>query len=237
MRYLDEYDFRARFVPSIFVTLPALFAAFAVLPSLRSLVGVIVGSSLDAVLALILARIARDEGKKIEPDLIREWDGMPTTRFLRHRNSEVETPTRDRYKASLSKLSGAKFPTVAQEAADPAGADAIYASAVAKLRELRRGKDHRLVFGENCNYGMMRNLFALRTLGIGISVFCAVVSAGGLFLPTTSVEMAIVALIVCVLVGLVLARFMTKSAVKRTAEAYATALLGSSLGGSSISKK
>jgi hypothetical protein len=77
---LDEYDFRARFVPAILITLPALFAAFSLLPSLRSLVGVVLGPTIEAVLVLFLVRVARDEGKKIEPQLVREWDGLPTTR-------------------------------------------------------------------------------------------------------------------------------------------------------------
>jgi hypothetical protein len=41
--YLDEYDFRARLVPSIFVTLPAILALFALLPSLRSWGGFVLG--------------------------------------------------------------------------------------------------------------------------------------------------------------------------------------------------
>jgi hypothetical protein len=228
-KYLDEYDFRARFVPSIFVTLPALFAAFALLPSLRTVAGIVVGPTIEAVLVLLLVRIARDEGKKIEPTLVREWDGMPTTRYLRHRGDEVEPQRRDQYRASLSKLTNVKFPTAEQEAADPVGVDAVYSSAIAALRERRRGKNYPLVFGENCNYGMMRNLLGLKSLGVAISLFCAAAVCGGLFLPTTSSDLATVTLVVSALVTFVLLRFSTKAAVKRTAEAYANALLGTSL--------
>jgi hypothetical protein len=225
VRYLDEYDFRARFVPSIFVTLPAVFAVFALLPSLRSFIGLVIGPAIEAVLVLVLVRIARDEGKKIEPQLVRDWDGMPTTRFLRHRNEEIEPLTRERYKTSLTKLTGIKFPTPGEEAADPAGADATYAAAIAALRELRRGKKYPLVFGENCNYGMMRNLLGLRAIGIAICIFCAAAVAAGLLLPTTSRELTAVTFAVSAVVMLVLVRFATKAAIKRTAEAYATALL------------
>jgi Flp pilus assembly protein TadB len=65
----------------------------------------------------------------------------------------------------------------------------------------------------------------LRLTGIAVSIFCAIAVIGGLFLPTTSRDLAAVALVVCVLVLLLLMRFATKGAVKRTAEAYATALL------------
>jgi hypothetical protein len=59
-KYLDEYDFRARFVPSITVTLPIISAIVA-------LYGLLIGPFLEAVLVLVLVRVARDEGKKIEP--------------------------------------------------------------------------------------------------------------------------------------------------------------------------
>ncbi len=235
--YLDEYDFRARFVPSIFITLPALFAAFSLLPSLRSFIGLIVGPTIEVVLVFVLVRIARDQGKRIEPQLIQEWDGLPTTRYLRHRNREVEQLTRDRYKASLSKLTGLKFPTAAQETADPAGADAVYTSVIATLREHRRGKKYPMVFKENCNYGMMRNLLGLRSIGIAISVICAIAVSGSLLLPTTSPDLAALTLIVCGLLVVMLLGFTTKAAVKRTAEAYANALLGTCLAASPPSKK
>jgi hypothetical protein len=92
---------------------------------------------IEFVLVLLLVRIARDEGQKIQPGLIREWDGMPTTRFLRHRNNEIERPAKGRYKESLTKLTGYKFPTADEEASDPAAADEIYSSAIGALREQR----------------------------------------------------------------------------------------------------
>src|ERR1700730_3020372 len=99
-----------------------------------------IGPVLEVVLVLVLVRVARDEGKKIEPQLIKEWDGLPTTRYLRHRNDELEGPTRERYKATLFKLTGLSFPSAEDEAHDPQGADAVYGSAITALRERQRGK-------------------------------------------------------------------------------------------------
>jgi hypothetical protein len=79
-KYLDEYDFRARFVPSIMVTLPIISGIIALFPPARQLYGLLIGPVLEIVLVLVLVRVARDEGKKIEPQLIKEWDGLPTTR-------------------------------------------------------------------------------------------------------------------------------------------------------------
>jgi hypothetical protein len=72
---------------------------------------------------------------------------------------------------------------------------------------------------------MMRNLLGLRPIGIGIALGCALVAALGLLLPSTSQEWAIFSLIVCALVLAILVPFTTKAALKRTAEAYAVAIL------------
>jgi hypothetical protein len=64
-KYLDEYDFRARFVPSIIVTLPIISAIIALFPPARQLYGLLIGPVLEVVLVLVLVRVARDEGKKL----------------------------------------------------------------------------------------------------------------------------------------------------------------------------
>lgn len=88
-----------------------------------------------------------------------------------------------------------------------------------------RGKPHGLVFQENCNYGMIRNLLGLRPTGLAI--LCAIAIGGGLYLlpATTSHEWAALALVSCALIGVVLLRWATPAALKRTADAYAIALL------------
>jgi hypothetical protein len=76
LKKLDEYDLRARFAPAAIVTLPVLAAAFAVFPTARTFYGIIIGPAIELVMILLLVRIARDEGKKIEPALYREWGGI-----------------------------------------------------------------------------------------------------------------------------------------------------------------
>jgi hypothetical protein len=226
-KYIDEYEFRARFVPAFIASLPTVVAFVALFPGAREWRGLVIDPPLEAVMVLLLVRVARDEGKKIEPAIIAHWGGLPTTRFLRHRNSEIESATRERYKKTLSRLLGITFPSASEETADPGAADSVYASAVDGLRERRRSKAYRLVFQENCNYGMIRNLLGLRPAGLAITALCAIAIGGGLyFLPaTTSHEWAALALVICALTGVVLLRWATPAALKRTADAYAIALL------------
>jgi hypothetical protein len=57
--------FRARFVPSVIVTLPIISAIIALFPPARQLYGLLMGPILEVVLMLVLVRVARDEGKKL----------------------------------------------------------------------------------------------------------------------------------------------------------------------------
>jgi hypothetical protein len=66
------------FVPSIITTLPIITAIIALFPPARQLYGLLIGPALEVVLVLILVCVARDEGKRIEPRLIKQWDGLPT---------------------------------------------------------------------------------------------------------------------------------------------------------------
>jgi hypothetical protein len=61
---LDEYDVRARLIAAVFVTLPAVFALFALLPSLRTLLGIVGRPTIQAVLAACAS-----------PDRARPWQG------------------------------------------------------------------------------------------------------------------------------------------------------------------
>jgi hypothetical protein len=119
------------------------------------------------------------------------------------------------------------FPTQSEEAADPTVADSTYLSAVDALRERRRTKSYALVFKENCNYGMVRNLLGLRATGIVSTCLSAIAVIGGLslFPATTSREWAALAFATCLLVVVVLFRWATQPVLKRTADAYAKALL------------
>jgi hypothetical protein len=221
LKRLDEYDFRARFVPAFIVSVPIICGFIAVFPLAREMRGAILGPTLETVLVLLLVRVARDEGKKIEPAMIAAWDGLPTTRFLRHRNREIEAATRERYKRTLSRVAGIGFPTQGEEAADPTVADSTYVSAVDALRERRRTKSHALVFKENCNYGMVRNLLGLRATGIVATCISAIAVIGGLYLfpATTSREWAALAFATCLLVVVILFQWATQPVLKRTCNA------------------
>jgi hypothetical protein len=175
-----------------------------------------------------LTKIARDQGKKMEKQLFDRWGGKPTTVVLRWSDSHFDVFTKQRYRKALSTMASLNLPSEAEEVNDPVRADQAYESCIRALLEKRRGKTHRLIFNENCNYGFVRNLLGLKTTGMVIALaslaieFVVALKRG--FLPTDPVWFpGIVALL---LLGLLIA-FATPQAAQRTALAYADALLRS----------
>lgn len=121
-------------------------------------------------LSYFLSHQAADAGKRIEPNVWKSWGGPPTTRLLRHTNSEFNRETRLRVHSRLREL-GLCIPTDSEEATDIHHADLLYESAADELRRLTRNrKRFPLVFHANVEYGFRRNLLGLKKFGIAVAV-------------------------------------------------------------------
>jgi hypothetical protein len=225
---IDEYEVRARLFPALLITLPALAALWILWPTARSVAGIAAGSAIESAVIFWLTKIARDQGKKIEGILFAKWGGKPTTVVLRWSDSHFDVFTKERYRKTLSTMAGLTLPSEAEESNDPVRADQAYESCVRALLEKRRGKTHRLIFNENCNYGFVRNLLGLKTTGILVALASTSVELilwwkHG-FSPTDTVLLPGV---IAILVLGLLITFATHQAARRTAMAYADALLRS----------
>jgi hypothetical protein len=112
-----------------------------------------------------LASVARGRGKKLEEKLVKRWGGMPTTIALRHRDSSLDSVSKQRYHAAITAKLEIATPTALEENADPAKADDIYIGATRQLRELTRS-NKQLLLKENIAYGFHRNMVAMKPVGI-----------------------------------------------------------------------
>lgn len=173
----SEYDRRARLGPTLLVILPPALAGACwfqlfTWPQLAS------GVCLAAFLGL-LAQLGRDRGKLLEPQLFKEWGGKPSVQLLRHRSEYLPAETRERYHRKLRELMpGTHIAGQLDEMADPDAADIAYDSCSDFLRgKTRDTQVFRLLFEENMNYGMRRNLLAMKPAGIFLSI-AGFVSAG-----------------------------------------------------------
>lgn len=162
----DAYTVRARIYPGLLASLPIAVDV------LLWRTGQLVRLWPLAVMAgglFFLANYARSAGKRLEPCLMRRWNGMPTTHLLRH--AELDNPVLfDRRRAALERVVGFPLPTLREEEQDPASADKVYEAAVKVLIPRVREQKERYprVHEENIHYGYRRNLLGLKPAALTI---------------------------------------------------------------------
>ena len=174
--FFSAYPLRARLQPALLAMLPAL-SLLILAPDAWTPLQTVFVIAVAGGITLFLTQVARDTGRRIEQDLYRQWDGMPSVAMLRHRDPRIAPVTKQRYHALLATTLGVAMPTAFDEAADPLAADATYLSACDWLRARSRGAGYEALFEENIDYGFRRNLLGLKPLAISGAVAVAGVIA------------------------------------------------------------
>jgi nucleoside phosphorylase len=171
---MDGYSRQARILPVLIAMLPVVLLGVVALPRLSAIDQ---GATLGLLLALLplFDQLGRAGGRRREPALFAAWGGRPSTQLLRLRGPADPLPRARRHQ-TLERVTGVRLPTLEEEDADPAGADAAYEAAVRTLRTLLA--DAHPVRVENRNYGFRRNLLGLRPWGcLAIAASIAVMVA------------------------------------------------------------
>jgi hypothetical protein len=237
---LDPYERAARLYPGLLVVMPISILLICLYGSGHPWASTSVSVLAFCGAGYALGRASRDAGKRIQEDLFLKWGGPPTTQLLRHRDLTFDPHTKARYHAVISRGLKLTMPTPEEERANPAAADELYRSATGWLiDQTRDAKAYPLVFKENIAYGFQRNSLGIRPSGIIVAVFCmAWVSIHahifGVSRPHIQVDNMqafsgneVLALTVAALTLIYWLGVVTKSAVKRTAFAYAERLIQS----------
>lgn len=185
MGYLtDKYETIARFCPALFLFLPIGLLCWLWFPSIRNIGDTIIGIILACGTAALIAKMVGDNGRNKQKMLIKKWGSFPTTKFLRYSDSTIDKITKQRYRLYLKeKLPNVNMPSEEEEKLDPIKADEIYESAINWLKEKARDKEkYYLVFNDNIYYGFSRNLWALKPLGLTISITGLVINGIAMYL-------------------------------------------------------
>jgi len=220
----DRYVLQARVVPVLLVVFP--FASLVVVWLPEDSVGWrLVSGLVSLVLLSLLAQIGRDAGKRLEPELFHKWNGKPSVRKLRHRDSDLQWITLERLRTKLAMEVGIPCPIDAEEEADPAAADEVYVAYVDHLREATRGD--KILLAENISYGFRRNLWGMRTAGVVIAVVGAIGAGICAALTWGTGEMVVPSAVTVLDNGLASLWFLRVKDgwVKEAAEAYADRLV------------
>ena len=226
---LDAYTLRARIAPALLVVLPAGLALAAWFPIEAQLQGALV--SLGGVLALtaLVAQLARDRGRRMQPDLFQKWGGAPSELLLSFRYSTLSHPTIVRYHERLREvLPALNIPrTQEEEDRDPTAAMAVYESCRHFLLEHTRQDP--LVQEENRNFGYRRNLYAMKSFGVITSLAGVLATGGSLWHhagTTGTVHVpAVIYGLIALLLFVVWVFWIKEGWIRTAADAYALRLL------------
>ena len=173
MSFLDYYEIRARFIPTLIVGMPVIFTLNFILIGRNVETIPLVGSNIVFLIIFIypFSFVVRHCGRKIENKLWFSWDGPPSTRFLRWRDcffgGEYKTQLHDAIRKDLH----LNLSTDQEEKADPELADSKIDQAFVQVRSMLRLHDpHGLSYKHNAEYGFNRNLIGSRIIWILISI-------------------------------------------------------------------
>jgi hypothetical protein len=166
----DRYDWNARLRPALFTLLPALLLPAIWFGQVWTVYGSLLTLLTTCGLTYFLARLARYRGRALEKRLVSQRGGQASLLFLRHRDTSINGPTKQRYHALL-RSRGLPVSTKEEEAADPTAADGLYQSAIDWLLEQTRDtRKFGMLLNENIDYGFRRNLLGLKPIALVVSI-------------------------------------------------------------------
>ena len=159
----DPYERKARLYPALICLFPLMVGMSITFPKVYSTLSGLVALAAAIGGVQFLSHLARDRGKKLEPNLFKSWGGTPSVSILRHSNELISPPAKRKYHSVLETKSKIAAPSVDDENCNPEKADEIYSAWSDFLRgKTRDTKKFPLVFKENINYGFRRNLLGIR---------------------------------------------------------------------------
>jgi hypothetical protein len=177
MSLLDQYERRARLTPGLLalapITLTILTLGLKAYPVIAGLGGLLVAIGGP----LLLANMVGYLGREAQKSLYKRWDGTPSTKLLRKRESTTSDTQRTVWRDALASATGIQLLPRDAERKNPEQADETIEAAIGQVLYLGHDGDGsvRIVVVENAQYGFERNIYGLRWLGRGISVLCFLV--------------------------------------------------------------
>ncbi len=180
-------------------------------------------------MAIVLGQFARARGQNLEATLWDDWDGPPTTRWLRPWDATCSDQQKAKWRGALKRLTGITIPATLQVGVEKIEVDRIIADATRQLRYALRGRpDAAMITTHNEDYGFARNLCALRWYWVGLSLLSAVACVVAIVAGGVNAYAGLVVASVFLVVTLLIARELPNH-VKRCAERYAESLFASAI--------
>jgi len=225
------YELRARIAPALIAIIPALALAGALISWTEvSITNAFVALSV-VVLLFVSSDVARRMGKTKEPKIFQEMGAMPSTLLLRKSDQTFDEKTKNRYVSFLAKKLSENGPDLKGEIDYADFNDGLYTRCATWLRERTRDtKKFKILFAENVTYGFRRNLYGVKSFGLGLNVLVVIACWIYLWLgpfpdiPISRTSLANV-LVIAVLHAFYLLTVATRKSVKDGATQYGRQLI------------
>ena len=164
--FIDGYDWKARYIPTVILLAPLLCTAYYFYPGVLANPLRLAGSSLLSFAVIYLASMFfRYRGVRYAR---RFWDGrggLPSTRFGRMRDSFLSRAQKNRLHFIVMNRFGIRLLSLEEEDEFPALADRKIMDAFREIKEfLRRCDGCALVEKHGAEYGFVRNLCGSRII-------------------------------------------------------------------------
>jgi hypothetical protein len=182
----DNYTLKARFYPVIMLFLPLIVLGLFYSFEFQSVLHFFSSVGILSALTFLFSQLGRDQGKKKEPELWKNWGGTPSIQVLRLRDQIIDKHTKLRYHQKLQTLFPVTtLPDQSMETNNPNEADEVYRAWTQFLiTKTRDTKQYSLLFKENINYGFRRNLWGLKRIAITL-IFLLIIFNYGFWIYKT----------------------------------------------------
>jgi len=142
MEWFDPYEIRARVAPALVVSLPGIVTLFFVVLSISESLAQFLSSGVVLVILVYTASfLVRYLGRRIESAIWRRWDGPPSTRFLRWRDTHFGDEVKRPLHEGVKRLCGIELSTAEEESTDHEEADRRISQAFGQVKAVVRRDD------------------------------------------------------------------------------------------------
>jgi hypothetical protein len=175
--WLDSYEIRARIAPTIVIFSPLAILVILIWPEIFTSFNLIIGEiALLIFLIYALSYIVQFYGKRIESSLWTQWNGAPSTRFLRWRDLTFNDAFKERIHEVLKIRFQCLLLSKIEEGKSPVDADKQISAAFLQVKAFLYQVDPEGLWKKhNAEYGFDRNLLGSRIIWLSFSTISTVV--------------------------------------------------------------
>ncbi|TKD66455.1 hypothetical protein [Pseudalkalibacillus hwajinpoensis] len=228
----SQYELKARIFPGLITIAPFSLTILIWYPELISFESSFITIFILIIILFFLAKVARERGKKLQTQLLKEWGDFPSVIFLSHTDNTINNQTKKRYHNFLNEhIDELNLPNKKEEIKNPALYREQYKSAVDWLLEKTRDNTkYSLLYQDNINYGFSRNMLGIKPFGIFFAMFSLAIDLFGLYQSHSfnlleSPLKVIISIFLSVFFSLLWLFFVRKKWVESTSRTYARTLL------------